>query len=365
MEHINELICILNSNFNWNKARVTCFAKMLLALLVTRTVNLNKIACSMSSPADKSSRYRRLQRFFAEVTIDFEMIASFIFRLFFVTNGRWYLTMDRTNWKWGKADINILTLGIAFKGIAIPIYWELLDKRGNSNSEERIALIQKFINRFGKSCIAGLLADREFIGQEWFDWLIKEQLPFWIRIKDNLLTTDSRGRPIKVKALFRQLPLNHALSLYGKRHILGHELYVAGMRLADGDCLIVVTPDYPGSAIRIYAQRWEVETLFSCLKGRGFNFEDTHMIDLQRVKKLMALLAIAFCWAHKTGEWYHEQKPIKIKTHNRPAVSLFRYGLDYIVDILMNLFYKQHLFSACLDKIKPPQPDYALHGTGV
>lgn len=365
MDHINELIGILNSNFNWNKARVTCFAKMLLALLVTRSVNLNKIACSMSSNADKTSRYRRLQRFFAQVTIDFEMIAGFIFRLFFVTNGCWYLTMDRTNWKWGKADINILTLGIAFKGIAIPIYWELLDKRGNSDTEERIALIQKFIDRFGKSCIAGLLADREFIGQEWFGWLINEQLPFWIRIKDNLLTTDSRGRPIKVKALFRQLPLNHQLSLYGKRNILGHELYVAGMRLVDGDYLIVVTPDYPGSAISTYAYRWEIETLFSCLKGRGFNFEDTHMTDRQRVKKLMALLAIAFCWAHKTGEWYHEQKPIKIKTHSRPTVSLFRYGLDYIVDILMNLFYKQHLFSACLDKIKPPQPDYALHEAEV
>ncbi len=64
MDHINKLISILNSNFNWNKARVTCFAKMLLALLVKRTVNLNKIACSMSGPADKASRYRRLQRFF-------------------------------------------------------------------------------------------------------------------------------------------------------------------------------------------------------------------------------------------------------------------------------------------------------------
>lgn len=74
MEHINELIDILNSNFNWNKARITCFAKMLLALLVTRTLNLSKIALSMISPADKQPRCRRLQRFFAEVTIDFEMI---------------------------------------------------------------------------------------------------------------------------------------------------------------------------------------------------------------------------------------------------------------------------------------------------
>ena len=69
MDHINELIGILNSNFNWNKARVTCFAKMLLALLVTRTVNLNKISCSMSSPADKSSRYRRLQRFLPKLQL--------------------------------------------------------------------------------------------------------------------------------------------------------------------------------------------------------------------------------------------------------------------------------------------------------
>ena len=117
MDHINELINILNVSFNWNKARITCFAKMLLALLTTRTVNLNKIACSMSSKAEQTSRYRRLQRFFAEFTIDFEMIAGFIFRLFFVTDGQWYLTMDRTNWQWGKSNINILTLGIAFKAL--------------------------------------------------------------------------------------------------------------------------------------------------------------------------------------------------------------------------------------------------------
>ncbi len=44
------------------------------------------------------------------------------------------LSMDRTNWRWGKSDINILILGIVFKGTAIPIYWMLLDKRGNSDT---------------------------------------------------------------------------------------------------------------------------------------------------------------------------------------------------------------------------------------
>lgn len=353
MEQVSELRASLNGCFQWNKARITCFVEMLLALIIVRTVNLNKIACAISSNTEQTSRYRRLQRFFADFSIDFDMIAGFIFQLFFISGEKWYLTMDRTNWQWGKSDINILTLAIVFKGIAIPIYWELLDKKGNSDTPERIALIQKFIDRFGKNCIAGILADREFIGNDWFGWLLKERISFYIRIKKNMLTTDSRGRLIHAKDLFRGLSPTAERVLYGKRKILGHELYIAGLRLLDGDLLIIITNELPGNAIKIYGFRWEIETLFSCLKGRGFNFEDTHITDYERIKKLFVLLSIAFCWAHKTGEWRHEHRPIKIKKHGRPAISLFRYGLDYIVDVIMNCFRKPDLFSNCLAAIRP------------
>ncbi|MBK9040676.1 MAG: transposase [Bdellovibrionales bacterium] len=33
-------------------------------------------------------------------------------------------------------------------------------------------------------------------------------------------------------------------------------------------------------------ERWQIETLFSCLKSRGFNLEETHVTDLERIKKL-------------------------------------------------------------------------------
>ena len=123
------------------------------------------------------------------------------------------------------------------------------------------------------------------------------------------------------------------------------------MRLADGELLIVATTESPGLAITIYALRWEMEILFSCLKGRGFNFEDTHIIDRIRIKKLIVILAVAFCWAHKTGEWRHEHRPIKIKRHGRPEVSLFRYGLDYLVDFIANLFIKLDIFNASVRSI--------------
>ncbi len=353
MEHISELGSSLNGCFQWNKARITFFAQMLVALVVTRTVNLNKMACAIQSNAEQTSRYRRLQRFFAEFPIDFDMIAGFIFQLFFISGGKWYLTIDRTNWQWGKSDINILTLAIAFKGIAIPIYWDLLDKKGNSDTAERISLIQKFINRFGKDCIAGILADREFIGNDWFSWLLEEKISFYIRIKKNLWTTNSSGAPVKTRALFFGIKPMEERILYGKRNIMGHLLYVSGLKLFDGELLIIVTNEMPGDAIQKYSLRWEIETLFGCLKSKGFNFEDTHITDYDRIKKLFVLLAIAFCWAHKTGEWRHEHRPIRIKKHGRPAISIFRYGLDYIVDVLLNLVIKIDLFENCLAIFRP------------
>jgi hypothetical protein len=98
----------------------------------------------------------------------------------------------------------------------------------------------------------------------------------------------------------------------------------------------LATDKFLEDPVGLYAKRWEIETLFSCLKGRGFNFEDTRLTQQERIEKLLFLLAIAFCWAHKTGEWRHEQKPINVKKHGRLAVGYFRYGLDFLRDKLLN-----------------------------
>ena len=49
------------------------------------------------------------------------------------------------------------------------------------------------------------------------------------------------------------------------------------------------------------------------------------------METLGGVLAIAFCWAWHVGAWQHEVKPIALKTHQRPAKSLFRYGFDGIL----------------------------------
>lgn len=348
--HIQKISEVLNIHFKWNKARITCFSKMIVGLFIVRTVNLTEIASAFESEAKLLSRYRRLQRFFSEFEINYEVIAKFIFKLF--NFDKIYLTMDRTNWQWGKKNINILMLAIVYKGIAIPIVWTLLDKRGNSKTSERIEIIQTFVKWFGKDCITGLLADREFVGGVWFAWLIKEDIPFYIRIKENSITTNSRGLSVDLNGLFYDLKQNEQKVLQGKRKLWKTEIYISASKNDNRELMIIATNTNPDISIQTYLKRWEIETLFGCLKGRGFNFEDTHITDLNRIKKMIVLLAISFCWSHKTGEWQHKEiEPIKRKKHGRLSKSIFRYGLDFIRESFYQISYSVDLFLNCLSHL--------------
>jgi hypothetical protein len=77
--------------------------------------------------------------------------------------------------------------------------------------------------------------------------------------------------------------------------------------------------------------------MFKALKSSGFNLEDTHLKDPDRIAKLVSMVFIAFIWCYKVGIYIDAFiKPIKIKKHGYRAKSLFKYGLEYIANLLLN-----------------------------
>lgn len=68
--------------------------------------------------------------------------------------------------------------------------------------------------------------------------------------------------------------------------------------------MIVASNDLIVDAITTYKMHWEIKALFSCLKSRGFNLEDTHLTDLMKLKRLLSVFTIAFCWAYRMGIWH-------------------------------------------------------------
>lgn len=370
MEAISELKEILNGFIKCNKYHTTCLAKILISMCIVKTVNLSEIACAMYGDAKQESRYRQLQRFFQKMIFDYDAIAHWIVKWFFV-NGPWYLALDRTNWRWGKQDINILVLAIVHEGIAIPVYFMVLNKRGSTSTRERNALVTRFANVFGKENIAGILADREFTGKEWFRYLVWKELNFFIRIKDNALVANKRGKNVNAKNLFYGLKRGEKRSIKGKRCIYGRDLYITGARsLASGELMVVVSNCEVENAVEIYLKRWQIETLFGCLKSRGFRFEETHITDRAKIKKMMVLLTIEFCWSYKAGEWRHtKEKAILLKAHHRRAVSIFRYGLDFLREAILKMGKKSKLIRICLKLFLclpcPSKPTTAMAYGGI
>jgi hypothetical protein len=101
-----------------------------------------------------------------------------------------YLIVDRSNWKRGLKNINLLTIGGLMNQVFIPFYWIQLNKRGNSNLDDRKNLIEGLIalaRGAGKSLTKSiLLADREFIGYLWFEYLLRKNISFVIRLREKM-----------------------------------------------------------------------------------------------------------------------------------------------------------------------------------
>lgn len=347
-----ELQEVMQCYFSWHKSRLKFTAAFILSVIKLRSINFTQVANALNGQAKPKSNYRRIQRFFAEYEIDYPLVSRVILHLL-PTQSDFTLSMDRTNWKLGSFNINILTVGIIYGGMAFPICWTLLEKRGNSNTEERIALMERLLERIDKSQIAVLVADREFIGQEWFAWLDAQKIPFAIRIKKNATIKSSKG-DIALGDLFADLKIHQERILRKPRLIYGHHLYLSAIRLVD-EFLIIASKEKGKMPVTVYKKRWGIEVLFANLKSRGFDLEQTHLVHEERIEKLIALLAIALSWAYLIGLWVAKQTPIKIKKHGRKEKSFFRCGLDYLQFILLNI--QDHVldFLRCLVILENPR----------
>jgi hypothetical protein len=325
---------------NMNLARIKFFGLFISALCKVQTVCFEKLAVSFETQASSDSSLRRIQRFMADYVLDANLIARLVFSLL-PHEPPYRLSLDRTNWKFGSKDINILALAIVYQGVAFPVLFTMMPKFGNSSTIERIKLMQRYIDLFGLQTIDCLLADREFVGKHWLDYLNINSIRYHIRIRENFwVTIPKNGHRVKASWLFEHLKNNQTCFYNGIVEIKGQLCYLSGSKVKNKkgmpELQIIVSFNKPDQAQEAYQERWQIETAFRALKTSGFNIEDTHLTDLDRVAKLLALVMVAFVWAYKAGIYLNKIRPIKIKKHGRRAKSLFKYGLTYLAKVLFS-----------------------------
>lgn len=178
-----------------SRVNVKTFLAIVSCMLKLRTTCMYKCKDKMAEVTGKKktqamSHYKTIIRFFkiGSVKSFCEGIFMLVFFMFGIDSNR--IVIDRTNWKIGKKNVNLLTAGVLFFNCFIPLCWQQLDKRGNSNFKDRRILMNRFIKLWrivGKS-IKGMvvIADREFIGHDWLMFLNQNRLDYVFRLKDNM-----------------------------------------------------------------------------------------------------------------------------------------------------------------------------------
>lgn len=329
-------------------ARKKTYCAIILGIMQSRSVTFWELALVINDKVETESNLRRIQRFFEQYELNYLQIA--IILMSFIPQRKLTLCIDRTNWKFGTVNINILALTAYYKGTAIPIIFELLDKRGNSKQVERMDLLDTFIELFGAKRIKSILGDREFIGDKWYKYLLKNKIHFYIRIpKSHLVKTDTTefkaGNILTglTRKCLKNVTVNDVQVNIGSKRI-------DNSKDAEDPYLIVVTDQAPENATGIYQNRWAIETFFQAIKGRGLDIEATHLEDLVRLRKLVALVSITFTWCLTIGVWKHQKiKTLRKKNHGYRANSFFRYGLDHTREILNRLSKKIESFEHIVD----------------
>lgn len=287
----------------------------------------------MDSNNQVESDIRKIQRFFCKAYINYHFFSIMLYQMLGI-RGKVTIIIDRSNWDYGKSHINILVAAALYRCpgssqcSAIPIVWEVFNKNGNSNICERKMLMHRLIDIIGKENIAVVLADREFIGHGWIQFLHEQDMPFIIRVRKNMYV-EYAGKRVKASDLFPSIKYKEKREF----NVILDDIPVrlVATKSIEGELVIVIASmNITDDPLSQYRLRWLIELFFKSIKSRGFNLEETHMTDPEKIKKLFALVALATLIAVQAGIIRNHFKKISIKNHGRPTYSLFTYGLDFI-----------------------------------
>lgn len=331
----NILLQSLILNFSWKKSRLECLAGMIISLIENCSVSAKNMALGIQGAAKHISRIHRIYRLFKEQIFNYDQIATFILNIF--GNDKYIIALDRTCWKFGKSDINILFLAIVFGKISVPVYWYTLDHGGACSSFLMEEILERFINNFGIHKIKYLLADREFMSKEWLNFLNKKQLAFAIPLRKDMLIRVNEA--LQTQAVGKTFHSLKSLEYTEVQAILwNHSVRLSAYRNDKNELMVVAASgDIDVNIFALYKFCWSIERLFKHLKSGGFDIEKSHITIPNRFMKFVTVCAIASALIIKNGLIQHEIKPIRIrtqKTNLKQLVSFFTYGLDHLRNCL-------------------------------
>lgn len=289
---------------------------LILAMVSAERITHRDLAPKMPGHGDLEAKKRRVKRGVHDEQLTAQVFLALL--LAQVPPGKLLLSLDRTSWEHGQSPLNLLVLGVVVQGYTIPLVWIALDHTGNSDTRARIWLVLRLLKVFPAARWKGLVADREFIGQDWCRFLRRKGIKRAIRIKDKWHASE----------WFADLQVGAFRELMERTAVFGEIMRVVATRSPAADLVISATDFSVWDTFVLYRFRWFMECTFGSFKSRGFDLERTGITRPERFERLFGLVILAWLSCLRIGVWLAEVKPIKVLKHDRKAVSFVQHGCE-------------------------------------
>ena len=301
---------------------------MLLLIQTHRCVTLSTLASVFPQPIQQKSRLRNLQRFLSLPQLRVQFLwfpllkcwirqvedgtalnrdqRRHLHRLKHKRHGFWVVAIDRTQWK----NHNVFMASLIWGRHALPLYFEEVGHKGNSNLAMQKRLIRQVLRLFkSKKYPVLILGDREFHSPKLGQWIDSRGVSFCLRQRKSLhfkpqdatnyqIVGDQGWKPGQSQ-FYSQVycnkedeigPMN--LAVYWKRRY---------RKKGPKDPWYILTnlSDLK-QTLALYRCRWGIEQMFKDMKTSGYDLEHTKVNDT-RFFALLLLVMMAYTFTSLNG----------------------------------------------------------------
>ena len=298
---------------------------LVLLLQSHHQVSLGRLATVFPQPIKYESRIRNLQRFLILPQLSLKALwfpivkywlaqefkgrhqnraqRRYFKKLRHPKSGALIVAIDRTQWK----DRNLFMVSIVWGKHAFPLYWEILDKRGNSDLLTQKRLL-KIALKLLKPYPVVVLGDREFHSPKLAAWLDERGISFAFRQRKSAFIQDCDSEYQALKTMGFQPGMSKFFSgifCNKEEHLGPFNLAAYWKRKYRGKgpkepWYILTNLPTLKQALDLYRSRWGIEMMFKDCKSGGYNLEDT-LVNAQRFLALVLVIAIAYSLATCQG----------------------------------------------------------------
>jgi hypothetical protein len=267
----------------------------LLGLMISGSCHLNRIAAAVPWAGSTACVLQRLRRWIYRSSFRVDDYLALAARAHLQAQGPAgiVLAVDRTDWKYA----NLLYAAVSYHGRCLPIASLVLGGPKATHHDELRQLLQRARQALPEGVSVVVVADREFgnipaiqvIAQLGWHFCLRFKTDTWLYLADG---SEQQARDLYPPCGRRQHWTQVGVTLQNHGPL---NLSIIWATRQDEPWILVSDRD-PAELAALYRRRMTIEEMFSDLKKRGFQLEDTRLRDPARLGRLLALLSLAYLW---------------------------------------------------------------------